>query len=62
MKKWANEQNKAFSKEEVKMAKKHMKKFSTSLAIKKMRISTYEYNKKRKKIQKIKRKCKSKPH
>jgi hypothetical protein len=35
MKKWANELNKAFSKE-VHMAKKHMKKCLPSLAIKEM--------------------------
>jgi hypothetical protein len=36
MKKWANELTNAFSEEEVKIAKKHMKNYSTSLAIKKM--------------------------
>jgi hypothetical protein len=34
MKKWANELNRAFPKEEVQMAKKHMKKYSPSLSIK----------------------------
>jgi hypothetical protein len=40
MKKYANEWNRIFWKEEVKMAKKCMKKFSASLAIKKMQIKT----------------------
>jgi hypothetical protein len=39
MKKWTNEMNRAFSKEEVQMAKK-MKKCLTSLAIKEMQIKT----------------------
>jgi hypothetical protein len=40
MKKLANELNKTFSKEEVQMAKEHVKKCSTLLAIKDMRIKT----------------------
>jgi hypothetical protein len=39
MKKWANELNRAFSKEEVQMAKKDTK-YSTSLAIKEMQMKT----------------------
>jgi hypothetical protein len=35
MKKWAREINRDFSKEEAQMVKKHMKKCSTSLVIKK---------------------------
>jgi hypothetical protein len=40
MKKWANELNRDFSKEEVQMGKKHMKKCSPSVAIKGMQIKT----------------------
>jgi hypothetical protein len=38
MKKWAHELNREFSKQEVQMPSKYMKKYSTSLAIKEMQI------------------------
>jgi hypothetical protein len=40
MKQWANELKRAFSKEEVQMSEKYMKKCSSSLAIKEIQINT----------------------
>jgi hypothetical protein len=40
MKKWVHELNRKFSKEEIQVANKYMKKYSASLAIKEMKIKT----------------------
>jgi hypothetical protein len=40
VKKWATELNRTFSKEEIQVAKKHMKKMLPSLAIKEIQIKT----------------------